>query len=394
MRIGPFSFFEKKDATLSNPDPELLNIFGIGVPGSISRAQALAVPAVNAAIRSISEAAACMDIRVVRINEDGTETDDPKHDVAMLLRGDVNEWTSSFEFVRDLAAMAMMTDQGGVAWVNRVDGRPQEIILYKPGKVAVTYADDTGEPSYKIGANPIPSSDIIHLRSPFSQCPLTLAMRAIEVAWHLENHARNLFKKGARPGGVIEFPKMLGDEGLKKMKAGWRAAFGGSDNSGETAVLWDGASFKAMTLNSTDSQFLENRRFQVLEVARAFRVPPSMLFDLERQTYTNGEQQGKEFLTYGVEPWLRALEACMARALFNEGDRKSFKIVFDRDDLTQASLTERAQAISSLIASETINPNTGRKWIGLQPYEGGEKYGNRNINVDPPKPAKPMAVAA
>lgn len=387
MRIGPFHIFEKKSASLANPDPAMLELFGIGIPGSISRSQAIAVPAVSASIRIISEAAASMAVKVVRINDDGSETDAPKHPVAALLRDDVNEWTSAFELIRDLTAQAMTTDQGGVAWVNRVDGQPSEIIHYRPGQVTVTYADDTGEPSFTIGTQRIPAADIIHLRAPFSQCPLTMAMRAIEVSWHLENHARNLFKKGARPGGVIEFPKMLGDDGLKKMKAGWRAAFSGSDNSGETAVLWDGAKFTAMTLNSTDSQFLENRRFQILEIARAFRVPPGMLFELERQTYTNGEQQGKEFLTYSLEPWLKALESCLRRALFSEEERTTYKIVFDRDDLTQASLTERATAISTLIACEVINPNTGRRWIGEQPYDGGETYGNRNITV----PAKPGA---
>lgn len=346
------------------------------------------VPAVNAAVRAISEATATRDVKVVRINDDGTETDERQHVVAKFLRGNVNDWTSSFDFVRDLVAQTLTSDKGGLAWINRVDGKPQEIIQYRESFIAVNYAD-TGEPTYTIDSRPVDGADIIHLRSPFNRCPLTMAMRPATVAWHLENHALNLFKKGARPGGVIEFPKALGDEGLKKMRAGWKAAFGGSENSGDTAVLWDGAKFVAMALNSTDAQFLENRRFQILEIARAFRVPPGMLFELERQTYTNGEQQGKEFLTYSLEPWLQALEACLRRALFTEEDRANYRIVFDRDDLTQASLTERATAINSLIASETINPNTGRQWLGLQPYDEGEKYGNRNINVDSPAKPKP-----
>jgi HK97 family phage portal protein len=397
MRIGPFSFFEKKDgSSLANPDPALLALFGAGSEGTISRAQAMAIPAVNAAVRAISEAAATLGVNIVRIDDDGSEIPDNTHPVAKLLHGDVNEWTSGFELLRDLVGTALTNDNGGMAWVNRVDGKPQEIIVYRPGTMAVAY-EDTGEPKYSINAASLKRDDVIHLRSPFNQCPLSLAMRAISVSWHLESHALNLFKKGARPGGVIEIPKMLGDEALKKMRAGWRAAFGGSENAGDTAVLWDGAKFVPMTLNSTDAQFLENRKFQVLEICRAFRVPPSMLFELDRATWSNGEQQGKEFLTYCLEPWLHALEVTLRRALFTPEERSQYKIVFDRDDLSRADLATRAAAINGLIASETINPNTGRDWLNLPPYAGGEVYGNRNINinVDHAKPkAEPLKVAA
>lgn len=379
--------FEAK--TLADPSPELLSLFGGTLPGLIPRAQAIDVPVVNTAIRAISEAAATLNIKVVRIGDDGTETDDPQHPVAKLLNDHVNDWTSTFEMVRDLVVQALTYDAGGIAWINRVDGKPHEIIMYQPGVISVVYAN-TGEPSYKIGDKPLDAADIIHLRSAFNRSPLTMAMKAISVAWHLESHAHNLFKKGARPGGVIKFKKTMGDEGLKKMKAGWRAAFSGSDNAGETAVLWDDADFQQLTLNSTDSQFLENRKFQIIEICRAFRLPPGMAYELDRVTYNNGEQQGQEFLSYSLEPWLHALETCLRRALFSADDRSSYRIVFDRDDLTRASLTERATAINSLIASETINPNTGRDWLGLQPYVGGEKYGNRNINVTAPdKAAKP-----
>lgn len=382
--------FEQKDATLANPDPELLALFGITDLELITRQQAMDVPAVNAAVRAISEAAAGLDISVVRVDDGRKETADPGHPVAQLLRDHVNDWTSSFDFIRDLVAQALTTDAGGLAWVNRVgDGRPKEIVHYRAGMVQAKTAD-TGEPSYTIDNKPVAAADVIHLRAPFNRCPLTMAMRPATVAYHLESHALNLFKKGARPGGVIEMPKFLGDEGLKKMRAGWQAAFGGSGNAGGTAILWDGAQFKPMTLNSTDSQFLENRKFQIEEIARAFRVPAGMLFHLDRVTWSNGEQQAKEFLAYSLEPWLRGLEAALGRALFSEDERGRYRIVFDRDDLTRASLTERATAINSLIASETINPNTGREWLGLPPYDGGDQYGNRNIgSAQPDKAAGP-----
>jgi HK97 family phage portal protein len=197
----------------------------------------------------------------------------------------------------------------------------------------------------------------------------------------MSGHASKLFSNGARPSGVIEVPKALGDEGLKRMKAGWQAAHGGSDNSGKTAILWDGATFKPMTFSSVDAQFLETWKFQILEIARAFRVPPSMLFDLDRATWSNLEQMGKEFLTYCLEPWLRSLEGALRRALFSPEDRKRFRLIFDRDDLTRADLGARATAYSSLIASRVLNPNEARRWEGLPAYSEGNTFTNPNITT-------------
>ncbi len=187
----------------------------------------------------------------------------------------------------------------------------------------------------------IPAADVIHLRSAFSKCPLTLAREAIGAAKEMEKHAGRLFKNGARPGGVIEIPSGVSEPVLARLKAGWKAAHEGADNAGKTAVLHAGAKFSTIALKSTDAEFLANRKFQIAEIARAFRVPLQMLYELDRATWSNAEQMGREFLTYTLEPWLRALEAALTRALIAPADRALRRIRFDRDDLTRASLTER-----------------------------------------------------
>lgn len=388
-----FNWFQKASVeakSLTNPTDDEMVILTGGVVGGVSLAVALTVPAVQSAIRIISEAAASLDIAVMRIKEDGTEERDHRHQVARLLHDQPNEWTSTFELVRDLVATALTHDRGGVAFVNRVGDEVREIIRYEPSYVTVDVsADGRQEPSYRIANRPIAASDIIHVRSPFGRSPLALADDAIDTAKIMETHAGNLFRNGARPSGVIEFPKSLGDEGLKKMKAGWKNAHEGPENSGRTAILWDGATFRPITLNSVDSQFLELRGFQILEIARAFRIPPPMLYDLSRATWSNGEQQGKEFLSYSLEPWLKVLEGAMRRALFSAEDRPRYRIVFDRDDLTRADLTARATAISSLISAKVLNPNEARSWLDLAPYTGGEEFSNPHITTGD-KPSDPV----
>ncbi|MER9422604.1 phage portal protein [Mesorhizobium sp. M0317] len=383
--------------SLAAPDEELLAILGATVTGTAaaSSSVALTVPAVSAAVRVLSEAAATLDVRVQRKDGDAW-VDDEEHPAWWLLRGDACPWASGFEVIRDLVAEALTRDAGGLAWVNRVNGKPVEIIHYRDHVISVEYAD-TGEPTYRLSGKVVLAADIIHLTGPFAKSPLNMANEAIGVAHKMEQHAAKLFTNGARPAGVLQFPAgvKLGDTALGKIKAGWQAAFGGSGNGSGTAITWDGAEWKPLTFSSVDSQFQELRTFQVQEIARAFRVPPGMLYEMSRQTWSNMSQATREFLVFSLEPWLRSLEAALTRALIAPGDRRTFRIWFERDDLTRADIGERATAYSSLITSRIINPNEARDWEGMPPYPEGNEFANPNVTGAKPandnKPAKAAA---
>ena len=377
---------------LATPADDLYALFGV-VPTAASGIvltpeAALRVPAVGAAIRVISEAVATLDVHVKRIGADGTETPLPGHPILPFLRDAANDWTSGFELIRDVVIDALSCDVGGLAHVNRVRGEVAEIVRYHRGIVSVDFDTATHEPTYRIDGDVQPARNFIHLRSPFGRSPLTLYRDAIGTAAALDRHAARLFGRGARPNGALKFPKGMGEAAVKAARAAWRATHEGDDAGGRTAILYDGAEFEPFTFTSTDAQFLENRKFQVLEVARAFRVPPTMLFELDRATWSNTEQLGQEFLSYCLEPWLRAIEGALRRALFTDEERRDHVIRFDRDDLTRADLGTRSTVINALIASRVLSPNEGRGWLGLPPYPGGDQFLNPNIQTDPPAGAE------
>ncbi|WP_315923493.1 phage portal protein [Mesorhizobium sp. SP-1A] len=388
FRTKPAPAIEAK--SLAAPDEELLALLGATVTGTaaVPTSVALTVPAVAAAVRTISEAAASLEVLVERRDGDAWVPDE-EHPAWHLLRVDACPWASGFETIRDLVAECLTRDAGGFAYVSRVDGKPAEIITYRDNPFSVEYAE-TGEPTYRLSGAVIPTANVIHLRGPFSKSPLTLCAEAIGLANVLEKHAAKLFTNGARPGGVIQFPKdvKIGDAALAKMRTAWKSAFEGSDNAGKTALLWDGGTFNPLTFNSVDSQFLETRRFQLEEVARAFNIPSPLLGDLTRATWSNLSTKNREFLVYCLEPWLQALEAALRRALIDEGDRKDFRIRFDRDDLTRADLGERATAYSTLVTARIYSPNELRAWDGAPPYPGGDEFANPAIT---PGPAAPVA---
>lgn len=397
MRFSLFSRhakIETRDTDLKDEDGSLYDLWSgtFAAPNAISGASALRVPAVAAAVRVISEAAACLPVRIMERADDGTETEDTSHPVGTLLRGDVNSWTSGFELIRDLTADALTRDWGGIAWVNRFSGEVREIIHFRPAAISVQYDPRTGEPRYSLDGCMRRASEFLHVRGPFDRSPLTLAAEAIGTAKVMELHASNFFANGAVPRIVILLKKGLGEGGAKRVLAAWKAAFGGAKDSGKPGVLWDDADLKQLTLSSVDSQFLELRKFQILEICRAFRIPPSMLFELDRATWSNSEQMGREFLIYCLEPWLRAIETALARALLSREERPRFRILLDRDDLTRADLTARATAISSLISAKVLNPNEARNWLDLAPYDGGNDFSNPHINpTDKPEPANPAS---
>ncbi|MCR5856566.1 phage portal protein [Mesorhizobium sp. J428] len=385
-------FLRTETKSLSSPTDEELLIFTGAVPsaGLISRTEAMTVPAIQRAIALISGSIASFDVLVEKL-DGATWSRDTDHPTAKLLAGAPNDWQSTHELLRDLIATALTVDRGGIALANRVDGKVVELIRYEPTHTAVDYSTDGRlEPSFKINNSPISADDIVHLRGPFSRCPLSLALESATLLKALETQSRNLMRRGARPGGVISTQKSVGDTGAGKMLAGWRAAHEGPDAAGRTAILWDGATWSQLSLSAVDAQFIETWKFAILEVARHFGVPPQMLFDFDRATWSNAEQAGKEWLA-SLELWMRPLEASLRRALFSDEDRATYRIRFDRDDFTAVDLTARATAISSLISSRVLNPNEGRDWLGMPPRTGGEVFANPNTGSNQPGTAPPKS---
>ncbi len=386
--------FTPERKSIATPDAALLALLGAGGPTAagvnVGPSSALTVPAVACAVRAISEAPATLDVKVMRGTEEVSD-----HPVAGLLRDAANDWTSAFDFLRDLVAQALTHDEGGLAWVNRVAGAPVEIIHYEAGALTVERdMNGTREPSYRLHGAPIDARDVIHLQSPFGRSPVSLARESIGLALTLDAHAARLFGNGARPSGMITLKDKITPEALRRIKESWQLAHGGG-KSGGTAILEGGAEYAQIALSSVDAQFVELRQGVILDIARAFRVPPQMLFDLSRATWSNAEQMGREFLTYTLEPWLRALEGALRRALFTPEERAAgLRITFDRDDLTRADIGARATAYSSLIASRVLNPNEARGWEGLPPYAGGDAFANPNTGANQAGAAAPQDGAA
>lgn len=267
----------------------------------------------------------------------------------------------------------------GFALVVRNDaGAPHELHRLEPTAVQIETLPD-GEPSYAVsfeyGKRTVPFQDILHLSAFGGVAPIKLGQEAIALALAFENHIAKLFANGGKPGGILKSEKALGDEAKTKLAASWTAAHG-AGRSGGTAILDEGMAFETVTMTLTDAQFAENRLEQIREIARVFRVPPTMLFELTRGTWSNTEEMARQFLQVTLKPWLSSWAWAYARCLLTPEERKSVYIEFVTDDLLTTTAAARATAYGQYRAMGAMTANEVRGGLNLPPMADGNALQN------------------
>lgn len=377
---------ETKAGSLATPEPWLLDIFGTRPSSAgiiVTPRSAMECAPVHCAVQLISEAIGGLPVPIYKRAADGTKTADTNHPAYPLLHDAANEWTAAGTFREDITRDSLLYPHGGFAFINRVNGgKPAELIRIDPEltPVSVTYVNS--EPVYKVGADILDRQNLLHIPSP-SLCGrglVTEGREAIGLALTLERHAGRLFGNGARPSGVLALKGNLPPDALTRAKAAWQSAHGGS-NSGGTAVIPAEASWQSLTLTSVDAQFLELRQFAINEIARLFRVPPHMLFEMGRATWSNSEQMGAEFLTYSLLPWIRRWEAEIALKLFTREERRTYVAKFQTDQFARPDYLQLIEGLGKAVAARILNPNEARAKIDEPPYAGGEQFLNPAIET-------------
>lgn len=389
---------EVRTSSLADPAPWLLDLFGAapalsGV--SVSPVNAMRCTPVRAAVEAISESIGGLPLFVYQREGDARDRA-PDHPAYALLHDQANDWTPASLFREQITRDALLWGNG-FGFINRRDGQPRELIRLAPSRVSVELDTITAEPLYRLDGQLIDRNNVLHIPAPSidgvsGASPVLQCKDAIGVAITMQNHTARLFGRGGRPSGILKFPNKLGDTALARMKASWQATHGG-ENSGGTAVLEEGGEFQSLTMTSTDAQFLELWTLAIVEIARVFRVPPHMLFELGRATWGNASEMGASFLRFTLDRWIKVWQGEIRLKLIAPEDRQTFYAEFLLDDLLRADLAARAEAYAKLIAARVLNPNEARARENLAPYDGGNEFANPNTTATPAKEAKADADA-
>lgn len=388
--------FGSEQKALPLSDPAIFELFGV-VPAAsgvtVSANTALHVPAVLQAVRLISENVGSVPCKLYREEGDSKEAASD-HAGNRLVHNRANPWTSAGQ-LRTVLTMDALMHGAGAAQVVRVGGdQPAELHRLTPGTVQQRFEDD-GEPYYLVQPSKgrqvrLSYRDVLYVPAFGGVSPITLGKDAIGVAMVLERHASKFFGSGARPSGTLTNDKPQGGEtgantaaNLRKSWLRWQ-----SDASGEPLILPDGWKYDAQTMPSTDAQFIENRLEQINEIARIFGVPPHMLYQLERATWSNAEQMAASFLQLCLRPWLDRWQDAYATVLLTEDEQDDLYFEFVIDDLQRADAAGRAEIFGKLVAMRAMTPNEVRAAMNLPALDGGDELANPYTTTTTTGPAK------
>ena len=173
---------------------------------------------------------------------------------------------------------------------------------------------------------------------------------------------------------MLEHPGIVKDP--ERLRESWHAQFSGK-NSHNIAVLEEGMTFKPMSIPPEEAQFLETRKFQIDEIARIFRVPPHMVGDLEKSSFSNIEQQSLEFVKYTVGPWVARWEQSLSQALLLPSEKKRYTIKYNLDGLLRGDYESRMNGYAVGRQNGWLSANDIRELENMNRIpaeEGGDEY--------------------
>jgi HK97 family phage portal protein len=198
-----------------------------------------------------------------------------------------------------------------------------------------------------------------------------MAKNAIGLAIATEEYGSKFFANGAAPSGVLEHPGTIKDP--SRVRESWQQTFGGSANSNKIAVLEEGMKYTPISISPEQAQFLETRKFQINEIARIFRVPPHMVGDLEKSSFSNIEQQSLEFVKYTLDPWVVRWEQSIQRTLLAPDEKKTYFVKFNVEGLLRGDYASRMNGYATARQNGWMSANDIRELENLDriPTEGG-----------------------
>ena len=390
-----FSIFKSRDKPVTNRTAGSAYSFFMGGSSSgknVNERTAMQMTAVYACVRILSEAIAGLPLHLYRYEEDGSKTKAIDHGLYSLLHDEPNPEMTSFVFRETLMTHLLLW---GNAYAQIIrNGKGEVLALYPlmPNKMQVD-RDDSGQLYYtysrtKEEANAKDSESSVKL-SPYDvlhipglgfdglvgYSPIAMAKNAIGMAMACEEFGAKFFANGASPSGVLEHPGILKDPA--KVRDSWNAAYGGSANSHKVAVLEEGMKYSPISISPNEAQFLETRKFQINEIARIFRVPPHMVGDLEKSSFSNIEQQSLEFVKYTLDPWVIRWEQSLARALFSPDEKHTYFFKFNVEGLLRGDYQSRMTGYATARQNGWMSANDIRELEDLDRIpadEGGDLY--------------------
>ena len=357
--------------------------FGTSSSGkAVNERTALQTTAVYACVRILAETIAALPLHTYQHTNGGKEKA-AEHPLYYLLHSEPNSEMTSFVFRETLMGHLLLWGNAYAQIIRHGRGRVVGLYPLLPNKMIVN-RNDQGQLYYQYEKDGclyiLNRHEVLHIPGLgfdglIGYSPIAMAKNAIGMAIATEEYGAKFFANGANPGGVLEHPGVVKDPA--RIRESWNAVYQGSGNAHRVAVLEEGMKFQSIGIPPEQAQFLETRKFQINEIARIFRIPPHMIGDLEKSSFSNIEQQSLEFVMYTLDPWVVRWEQAIQRALFSESEKRQFFVKFNVDGLLRGDYESRMNGYAVGRQNGWLSSNDIRELENLNriPEEaGGDLY--------------------
>ncbi len=384
-----FSMFKPKNYGPEDLERDLKWAYGGGDTFSgisVSQETAMRVGAVFGCVRVLAEDVGKIPLILYRRLERGRQRA-PDHRLYDLLHNRPNEYQTSAEWREMMQGHAALRGNAYSLISRDSSGRPIELLPLHPDSCE-PHMSDSLELTYRVKmhngrAKDFAMKDIFHLRGLSSNGYSGLSVighsrEAIGLASATERFGAQLFRNGAKPGGILKHPSSFSsNEVANRVRESWDAATSG-DNTHKTAVLEEGMDWVAVGMTSEDAQFLETRKFQAVDICRFFRVPPYKIYaDVEKaKGWSTLEQQTRDYLNDSLLPWLVKWEQAISSRLLTRDERQYLYPEFLLEGLLRADTKSRQEALQIQRRNGIISANEWRQLENMNPRTdpGGDEY--------------------
>lgn len=389
-----FGFGQARDKPVDKAaDAGYSFLFGRTTSGKpVNERTAMQTTAVYACVRILAEAVASLPLHVYEYQDDGGKKLVHDHPLYYLLHDEPNPEMTSFVFRETLMSHLLIWGNAYAQIIRYGAGRVLGLYPLLPDKMEVQ-RDDKGNiyyvysrnsdenPTFKEYGNiKLKAEDVLHIPGLgfdglIGYSPIAMAKNAVGMTLACEEYGASFFANGANPGGVLEHPGVLKDP--SKVRESWNSVYRGVSNAHKIAVLEEGMKYQQIGIPPEEAQFLETRKFQINEIARLYRIPPHMVGDLDKSSFSNIEQQSLEFVKYTLDPWVIRWEQSLQRSLLLPGEKGKYFIKLNVDGLLRGDYQSRMNGYAVGRQNGWFSANDIREMENMNPIpdeEGGNLY--------------------
>lgn len=313
---------------------------------SISKDEALNIPAVSACVRIITDTVSMIPFRLYKVDEKTQSLDEVPDDPRVrLLNIDPGDTLDAVQMKKKVVEDYLI-DRGGYVYIEKTGNRVKSLRYVDPAYIGIEKNADPIFKDYMISVNGErykPYEFLKLLRNTVDgaegRSVIEEARAPLMVGYRTTQFQDRLLKTGGSKKGFLKSPKHLTAEAIKVLKGAWHRMF--SDNTENVVVLNDGMEFQESSESSTEMQINESVNTLSKQVCEIFGVPEALL---ARDSGLATKEDRTNFIQYCIQPILGAIECALNRDLLLESEKGRYKFVADISEFTKADLLERYQA--------------------------------------------------